>query len=428
MTTTKKTPATWLFFGSLAISFLVVWQLLVPLSVGAVLAYVSERPIDAMARRFHREGRTNFRWLFAVLFVFAAFLVFMVPLAAALYVAIRDLARLLATSNAEQWGKKLHDAAVALTAWGKTHGVELDAAEITAKGRTLLGEAATKGGLMLGAVLSATPDALFNVSVIVLTWLFLAVEGPAARERILPRLIPWEREREILREIAAEVIQSVLVANVLVSMVQAVIASITLLALGVPRAFVWGVITFFLSFVPVVGTTPVTIGATIWLFLHGRPTAAIVMGIIAIAVTVVDNIMRPLFMRSSVELNFLWILVALIGGVGMFGLPGVILGPMAFSLFVASLHALEAIEAEEAAIARGEEPPRRSRLSVPPGARTTTPPIGSPRTGTPSIGSPRAMTPPIGSRLPTPPPMSSPRSSTPEPRLPTPPPPSRPKE
>jgi hypothetical protein len=37
----------------------------------------------------------------------------------------------------------------------------------------------------------------------------------------------------------------------------------------------------------VVGTTPVTIGATIWLFLHGRPTAAVVMGIIAIVVTVV---------------------------------------------------------------------------------------------------------------------------------------------
>lgn len=426
MTTGKKTPATWLFFGSLALSFLVVWQLLVPLSVGAVLAYVSERPIDAMARRFHREGRTSYRWLFAIVFVIAAFLVFMVPLAAALYVAIRDVARLLATSNAEQWGKKLHDAAVALTAWGKTHGIELDAAELTARGRTLLGEAATKGGLMLGAVLSATPDALFNVTVIVLTWLFLAVEGPAARERILPRLIPWEREREILREIAAEVVHSVLVANVLVSAVQAVIASVALLALGVPRAFVWGVLTFFLSFVPVVGTTPVTVGATVWLFAHGRVTAAIVMAIIAVFVTVVDNIMRPLFMRSSVELNFLWILVALIGGVGMFGLPGVILGPMAFSLVVASLHALEAIEAEEAAIARGEEPPRRSRLSVPPGPRTGTPVMGSLRAPTPPIGSP-SLAPPGSPRLPTPAPMSA-RTSTPEPRVPTPPPPSSRKE
>ena len=121
-----------------------------------------------------------------------------------------------------------------------------------------------------------------------------------------------------------------------------------MLVLGVPRAFVWGVLTFFLSFVPVVGTAPILLGPMGYLFSHGRVGAAVIALVFGVLAASIDNVLRPLLLRgNSVELGFLWVLVALIGGVALFGLPGVILGPLAFSLLVASLRSLEALEALE---------------------------------------------------------------------------------
>jgi predicted PurR-regulated permease PerM len=185
--------------------------------------------------------------------------------------------------------------------------------------------------------------------VILLAWVTLAVEGKAARERVLVRLLPWARERETIRSVTAEVIQSTIVANVAVSGLQALAMSVALLALGVPRALVWGVLTFFLSFVPVVGTAPIILGAVVYLFTHGRVGASVVALVFGVLAASLDNVLRPLFLKgSSVELGFLWVLVALIGGVALFGLPGVILGPLAFSLLVASLRTLEALEKKDA--------------------------------------------------------------------------------
>ena len=156
-------------------------------------------------------------------------------------------------------------------------------------------------------------------------------------------LLATER-RSVIRD--RDVLADNAVSNVVVSFVQALLIAILLLIFRVPRPFVWGVLTFFLSFVPVVGTAPITLGAAGWLLSQGRPVAAVVMLVIAFLVASLDNVLRPFFMKSSVDLNFLWVLVALIGGVALFGIPGVILGPLAFSLLVAALRTLETLDVD----------------------------------------------------------------------------------
>jgi predicted PurR-regulated permease PerM len=340
----KRTPTQWFFLISVALSFAVLWELIVPLSVGAVLAYVSERPIDKVTARLGRNTPT-WRAIVAVGFVLAVTAVVLVPLGLAVYVAVRDLARLIASKDSDEWARTMTRGLEWGAAWLQRRGIEMEPAEMSERATTFLKANAGRAAGYLGALLSATPNAIFNGLVILLAWIYLAIDGPGARDRILIRLIPWKAERDTIRTITAEVIQGTIVANLAVSFLQAIAMSLTLLILRVPRPFVWGVLTFFLSFVPVVGIAPVILGAAGYLVANGRTGAAIAAVIFGFVAASLDNVLRPLFLRgSSVELNFLWVLVALIGGVALFGLPGVILGPLAFSLLVAALRSLEAMD------------------------------------------------------------------------------------
>jgi len=349
----RRSPTQWFFLLSMALSVAVLWELIVPISVGAVLAYVSEKPIDRVAARLQRST-PRWRALLAVGFVLVVTAVVLVPLGLALYVAIRDLARVVASKDSDEWARVLYRGLEYTAAWLDKRGIEMQPNELSERTRAFITGNAGRVGGWLASALSATPAVIFNGLVALLAWIYLAIDGRQTRDRILVRLIPWKNERDTIRNITAEVIQGTIVANLAVSFLQAVAMSITLLILGVPRAFVWGVLTFFLSFVPVVGIAPVIIGAAGWLLSQGRTGAAIAALIFGFVAASLDNVLRPLFLRgTSVELNFLWVLVALIGGVALFGLPGVILGPLAFSLLVAALRSLEAMDQTVT-----EEPPK----------------------------------------------------------------------
>ncbi len=109
---------------------------------------------------------------------------------------------------------------------------------------------------------------------------------------------------------------------------------------------------------------------------------------VAAVIGLVDNILRPIFMKSSANLSFLWTFVAFVGGVGLFGLPGVIVGPLAFPLFIAYLRAMEILPGSE-------QPPKGLPLTATPATDSEV------RDGIPS-GEYTAVTTPPPERVPAP--------------------------
>jgi predicted PurR-regulated permease PerM len=103
---------------------------------------------------------------------------------------------------------------------------------------------------------------------------------------------------------------------------------VALYVFTVPGAFLFGLIATMLSVVPVVGTTPVTIGATIYLVASGRSGAAVGMAIAAVVVSLSDNIVRPWVQSSQTQLHPLLAVLGIFGGLEMFGAPGIVLGPI----------------------------------------------------------------------------------------------------
>jgi predicted PurR-regulated permease PerM len=381
----------WFFLASVVLSAAVAWGLALPLAGAAVLAFVSEGPIDFVLKKLNGEQSMRLRWAVSAAFVFLLVIGLLLPLTFAATGAISELIALLSGVDWDNAATLGTGSIEWVRQRAASYGLDLPESEITGRVRGALTGSFAFLGTRLGALISSTPTVVFDVVIVFAAWVTFAVQGRAARDRVLPHLLPWKEEREILRKTTAEVLRSVLVANVMVSIAQATICSVALVIVQAPRALVWGTLSFFLSFVPVVGTMPITFGAAVYCYTHDRVGAAVFMVAIAAVIGLVDNILRPVFMKSSANLSFLWTFVAFVGGVALLGLPGVIVGPLAFSLFIAYLRAMEEQNggAGEGALAKetapAPSPPRAAESvrtpSVPPISAGRTPMAGRGKSG-----------------------------------------------
>lgn len=113
-------------------------------------------------------------------------------------------------------------------------------------------------------------------------------------------------------------------------MIQSVVATIAYLALGVPSALALGMLTLLFSVIPAIGTALVWAPVASGLALTGRTGAALVLAIIGVAVIgTVDNIARPyLAKRGHLQLPTYVVLLAMFGGIEVFGGWGILLGPL----------------------------------------------------------------------------------------------------
>lgn len=115
------------------------------------------------------------------------------------------------------------------------------------------------------------------------------------------------------------------------ALVQGALATIAYAAVGVPHAFVLGVLTLFAALVPGVGTALIWAPVAVGLALTGRTTPALIVAAVGIAlVSTIDNVLKPLLMRyGRLELSASILFVAMLGGVLMLGPAGLLLGPVA---------------------------------------------------------------------------------------------------
>jgi predicted PurR-regulated permease PerM len=113
-------------------------------------------------------------------------------------------------------------------------------------------------------------------------------------------------------------------------LIQSIVATIVYLVLGVPSALALGLLTLVFSVIPAVGTAIVWAPVAAGLALTGRMGAAIALAVIGVTVIgTVDNIARPyLAKRGKLQLPTYVVLVAMFGGLSIFGGWGIILGPL----------------------------------------------------------------------------------------------------
>ena len=144
--------------------------------------------------------------------------------------------------------------------------------------------------------------------------------------------LPLSRSQEdtLLKEVR-DVSKSALLGSLLTAVTQGIVGGFGLWLAGFPALF-WGAIMAVASLIPVVGTALIWVPAAIYLFLTGDAGWAIFMLVWGVAVVgSIDNFLRPLFMQGA-TMNTVIVFFSLLGGLQVFGLIGLIYGPIVFSI------------------------------------------------------------------------------------------------
>jgi len=148
----------------------------------------------------------------------------------------------------------------------------------------------------------------------------------------LHRALPLSNsQEETLFQEVKDVTKSALMGSLLTAVTQGAVGGFGLWLAGFPGVF-WGAVMAFTSLIPFVGTALVWLPAALYLVVTGEMKWAVFMlawGVLVIGS--IDNFLRPMFMQGA-SMNTVVVFFSLIGGLQVFGLIGLIYGPLLFSI------------------------------------------------------------------------------------------------
>jgi predicted PurR-regulated permease PerM len=183
--------------------------------------------------------------------------------------------------------------------------------------------------------------AIVSFVFIMFTIFFLFRDGAQMASRI-PDYLPFDRPRSerVLQRIR-DVIGASVYGVLVIAGIQGLLMGLAFASLGIPSAALWGVITVLTSIIPLLGAGAVWVPGAVYLFLTGQWIKAIVLGAFGAAViSSVDNFLRPRLVGGRVGLSELVIFFSVLGALQVFGLLGIIVGPVIFAIAGSLLEAM----------------------------------------------------------------------------------------
>jgi predicted PurR-regulated permease PerM len=235
--------------------------------------------------------------------------------------------------------------------------------------RESFGDVFTSAGTLLATIISKTSGGAIYFVANVFVTLFICFYFFRDGESLLKsarKLVPLnERYLDALVSRFVIVSRATIKGTAVIGFIQSSLGAITLWIFGVGSPFLWFVVMFILSFIPIVGAWLVMHPAAIIQLLQGNYWQGI--GIFLITVLVissVDNVIRPRLVGQFSGLHDLIIFFSALGGIRMFGPLGVLVGPVIAAFFVTLLEIyaeefrsqLELLDVEQSQLAAPKTP------------------------------------------------------------------------
>ena len=159
-------------------------------------------------------------------------------------------------------------------------------------------------------------------------------------EKLAPALrdaLPLRRDvADRLLEKFVAVVRATIKGSVVVALVQGALGAITFWIVGLPAALLWGLLMALVALLPAIGPAIVWVPVAIYLLATGAVWQGIVVIVSGVAVIgLADNILRPILVGRDTGIPDWLVLVTTLGGIEVFGLSGIVVGPLVAALFIA---------------------------------------------------------------------------------------------
>ncbi|MDP3543426.1 MAG: AI-2E family transporter [Elusimicrobiota bacterium] len=198
----------------------------------------------------------------------------------------------------------------------------------------------TAGQVTTAAVLTlakGAPEFLLQLVLALVAFFFFLVDGERFVDWLLGLGVLDRSVQKRLVESFRDTTISAVLAGLAAAASQAGLIVIGFLALGVPGAFLAGGVTFIFAWIPMVGTAPASLAGVLYLYVQEAPVRMSLMIALALAAGLIDNVVRPLVLKGRADMHPLVGLIAIIGGIQLFGILGVFIGPVLAAMLLALL-------------------------------------------------------------------------------------------
>lgn len=182
---------------------------------------------------------------------------------------------------------------------------------------------------LMGGIVGGIVKAFF----VIFTMYYLFRDGEKIVHK-LPGALPLHREQsEAIIARTQAVVSASVYGVVTIAALQGLLGGIAFWVLGIPSPVLWAVLMGFVCMIPVAGSFLVWLPLSIYLIVSGHWTKAVLLIIWgALVISTVDNFLRPKLIKNQTRLHELFVFFSVLGGISVFGVLGIVLGPVVLAL------------------------------------------------------------------------------------------------
>jgi len=176
---------------------------------------------------------------------------------------------------------------------------------------------------------------LFLFFMMILTIFFLLID----QERLINFIIDLsplpDDEDRLLLEKFEEIANAILKGNGICGIIQGVLGGVVFSILGLNSPILWGGIMAILAFLPIFGIGLVMIPAAIILMLNDSVGSGVFLFFFYLVLSfTIEYLVKPKMVGNQVHMHTLLVFLAILGGLSVYGLLGIIYGPLIITAFL----------------------------------------------------------------------------------------------
>lgn len=187
----------------------------------------------------------------------------------------------------------------------------------------------------LSSFTKVTIDAVFSSIIMLYVMFYFLIGGDALLKKILLFLpLDDQNERYLLRRFTS-VTRATIKGTVVIGILQGSVCGLAFGLAGIEGPVFWGSLMAVMSIVPAFGTAIIWLPALLILALIGNYTGVGILFVLCgLVAGNLDNVVRPRLVGKDTEMHDLFVLFGTLGGISMFGIMGIIVGPIVTALFI----------------------------------------------------------------------------------------------
>ena len=206
----------------------------------------------------------------------------------------------------------------------------------SAEGGTTIGQVVAS---KVGGLASNLVDTTTNFLITFFTLFFLFRDSPSLYKTVHQALPIDQKAKAEIFDCLDQTVVATVRGTLLTALAQGLVAGTTYWLLGVPYPLLLGVLSGFLSLLPVGGTALVWGPLAVYLFWTGAIGKAIILMVVGAGIVgLMDNVLQPFLVGTGADLPLILLFFASLGGMASFGFIGLFLGPIILGLAKAAFH------------------------------------------------------------------------------------------